>query len=344
MVQETVRKLVQDEVAPVALDNDEHRRFFRGGFDQLAELGMLGLPIAEASGGAEMGWLAFAVALEELAGTCGSTARLLLSQAGLCGKALEGHAACEAIAMGEKVGAFVGPEFGIAAEASGEGYRLTGTAVLVTAAVEADVLVVAAFEASGEPMLFCFDADGVTRQPASALGFRATAPGSVELSGHEVAADSTVAQGADAQAALDRAMLAACIGGGAIAVGMAQSSYQLSRQYAHDRQAFGKTLFDQQAVRLKLVESLRKAQAARHMVYHAARLADRGEDAREAAMLGKLQAVAAAELAADEGIQIHGGYGYVVEYHVERHYRDATSLKVMDGVEEALRDQLAAQM
>ena len=88
----------------------------------------------------------------------------------------------------------------------------------------------------------------------------------------------------------------------------------------------------------------RKAQAARHMVYHAGRLADLGEDARSAAMLAKLQAVAAAELAADEGIQILGGYGYVVEYHVERHYRDAKSLEVMDGVAEALRDELASQM
>jgi len=344
MVQETVAKLVQDEIAPVALDNDEHRRFARGSFDQLAELGMLGLPIAEASGGAEMGWLAFAVALEEIAGTCGSTARLLLSQAGLCGKALEGHAACEVIATGEKLGAFVGPEYGITAEAAGDGWKLTGTASLVTAATEADVLVVAAVDGSGDPLLCCFDAGGVTREPAAALGFRASAPGSVELSGHEVAGDAVVAQGADAQAALDRVALAACIGGAAIATGMARRSYELARGYAHDRQAFGKTLFDQQAVRLKLVESLRKAQAARHMVYHAARVADRGEDAREAAMLAKLQAVAAAQLASDEAIQIHGGYGYVVEYHVERHYRDATSLGVMDGVAESLRDQLAAQM
>ena len=76
----------------------------------------------------------------------------------------------------------------------------------------------------------------------------------------------------------------------------------------------------------------------------AGRLAGLGGDARSAAMLAKLQAVAAAGLAADEGIQILGGYGYVVEYHVERHYRDAKSLEVMDGVAEALRDELASQM
>lgn len=344
MVQETVRKLVQDEIEPVALDNDEHRRFARGAFDQLAGLGMLGLPIAEQSGGAGMGWLAFAVAIEELAGTCGSTARLLLSQAGLCGKALEGSSSCEAIAAGEQVGAFVGPEYRIVAEPDGDGHRLTGSATLVTAAMEADVLVVAAADASGQPMLFCFGADGVARQPVAALGFRATAPGSVELTSHEVAPGSLVARGADAEAALSRAKQAACLGGGAIAVGLAQASYELSRRYADERQAFGKRLSAQQAVRLKLVEALRKTQAARHMVYHAARLADLGEDAGIAAILAKLQAVAAAQLSADEAIQIHGGYGYVVEYHVERHYREATSLEVMDGVAESLRDELAQRL
>lgn len=348
MVRETVRKLVQDEVQPAALEHDEHRRFFRSGFDQLAELGMLGLPIGEESGGADMGWLSFGVALEELAVACGSTARLLLSQAGLCGKTLEGldaaAEACAALASGDRLGAFVGPEFGIVAEANGAGYRLSGSASMVTAATEADLLVVATLDAAGEPLLFCLDAEGIAREATPALGFRASAPGAVNLQDQEVSGDSLVAQGADASAALERAALAACIGGGAIAVGMARSSYDLTLRYCRQRQAFGKALFDQQAVRHKLVCSLRGAQAARHMVYHAARLADRGEDASAAAMMAKLDAVAAAQLAADEGVQIHGGYGYVVEYSVERHYRDVQTLGVMDGAADALRDDLAQQM
>ena len=101
MILETVRKFAQDRVEPKALENDEHATFVRASFDGLAEMGMLGIPLSEASGGAEMGLLSFAVAVEELARVCGSSARLLLSQTALCGTALEGHEAAEAVAGGE---------------------------------------------------------------------------------------------------------------------------------------------------------------------------------------------------------------------------------------------------
>jgi alkylation response protein AidB-like acyl-CoA dehydrogenase len=239
MVLETVRKLVEDEIAPAALEHDEHRRFARPAFDRLAELGMLGLPVAEASGGAGMGWLALAVALEELAAACGSTARLLLSQAGLCGKALEGHELCAAVAAGERLGAFVGLEHGVVARAAGGAFRLTGAAPMVTAAAAAELLVVAATGEDAQPLLFAVDAAGIERPPAAALGFRASAPGSLELKGHEVQASALVKSGDAARAALDACALAAGIGGGAIGVGLALASYELSRRYAGERVAFG---------------------------------------------------------------------------------------------------------
>ena len=104
--------------------------------------------------------------------------------------------------------------------------------------------------------------------------------------------------------------------------------------------AFGKPLTAQQAVRHKLAECTRKIAAARHLVYGAARLVEAGEDAVQSAIQARLAAVQAAILTADEGIQIHGGFGFTVEYHVERHYRDAMTMQVLDGGEEALLDQL----
>ena len=89
MILDTVRKFVQDTVEPKALENDEERHFVRDNFDGLGELGILGLPLTEASGGAEMGMLSFAVALQEIGAGCGSTGRLVLSQTGLCGLALD---------------------------------------------------------------------------------------------------------------------------------------------------------------------------------------------------------------------------------------------------------------
>ncbi len=348
MIVDTVRKLVQDEIEPRALECDEHERFVRESFDQLAEMGILGLPIAEESGGAGMDWLSFVAALEEIAGACGSTARLLLSQTGLCAKALEGLAsardACEALASGQSIGAYVGPECGITAQPDGDGYKLSGHAPLVTAAMEAGLFVVAATDPDGKALLFCLPADGVQREGARALGFRASAPGRVAFADHSAPASTLAASGEGAADGIAKASLGAWLGGGAIAVGTALASYELTKRYASERIAFGKPLSKQQAVAHKLVESYRRAHAARHMVYHAARVADLGQDATESAMMAKITAVGAAGLAADEGIQIHGGYGYVVEYHVERHYRDVETLGVLDRGAEQLRDALAAQL
>ena len=117
MIRDTVNRFVQDTVAPNALEHDEHCRFVRHSFDGLAELGILGLPISEASGGAELGMLSFVVALEELSKACGSSARLLLTHTGFCGTALDGvdddlaRELTGKIAAGEVLATLVGKEF-----------------------------------------------------------------------------------------------------------------------------------------------------------------------------------------------------------------------------------------
>ncbi len=353
MVRDTVQKLAKDQIEPVALEKDEHCQFVRESFDGLAELGLLAMSVSEENDGAGMGLMALAVATEELAKVCGSSARLLLSQAGLCAYGLDGSGMSEAaaalrdeIASGAKLAAYVGPELGIQVQDAGGSYQLSGQAAMVTAAMEADVFLVAASNEAGENFLFSLPADAVVRQACVALGFRATAPGSLDFSGVDssgikVAADTLLAQGDAAKAAFARSDLAACIAGGAMAVGMASACHDLSKAHAAERMAFGKALLKQQAVGLKLVDVRRRAQAARHQAYHAARLADQGQAAKAEAMMAKLNAVEAAVLAADEGVQILGGYGYTVEYHAERHYRDAKTLEVLDGGAESLRNQLA---
>ena len=347
MILDTVRKFVQDSVAPEALERDEHRQFARGSFDGLAELGMLGLPISEANGGAELGMLSFVVALEELSKVCGASARLMLVHTGLCGRAIDGIEGERAmklagkIAAGEVLLSFVGLEFEIQATPAADGFTLGGSAALVTAATEADVLVVAATDAGGMPLLLAVEADTVQVEATPALGFRASAPGCVTFDATAVRKDQILASGDAARAALDRADLSAWIGGGSIAVGLAAASIEASRRHASERVAFGKTLDKQQAVAHKLAESQRATQAARHMVYHAARLADAGENATQDARMARVTALDAAILASDEGVQVHGGYGYTVEYHVERFYRDAQTLRVLDGSVEQLMDQIA---
>ncbi len=348
LILDTVVKFVEERARPRALDLDEHRTFAEDDFRQLAELGLLGLPIAEASGGAAMGMMAFAIAVVAVARGSSSTARLLVSQAGLVGKALEGLDAaaetCAAVAAGEVLAAFVGPDARIVAREEGAEFVLDGVAAVVTAGARAETFVVCARTAAGEPLLFVLDAKLVQRAAVPAAGFRATAPGSVTLRSVRVPASALVARDADAQGAFDRAMVAAAIGAAAIAVGIAEHTFEITRRHAHDRIAFGKPLFAQQAVAHKLVEIVRRTHAAQHLVYHAARIADLGGDALHEAMLAKVEAVESAIAAADEGIQVHGGFGYTVEYHVERHYRDAKALEVMDLPLESIRDRLAERI
>jgi butyryl-CoA dehydrogenase len=341
MILETVRRFVQDQIEPKALEWDEHGTFVRESFDGLAELGMLGIPLPEASGGAEMGLLSFAVALEEIGRVCGSTARLLMSQTALCGMALEGHSGAEAIAMGESLGAFVGPDSGITVAQSGDGFVLDGASAMVTAATKADQFVVAARTAEGEAMLFVLPAASVKTQTVPALGFRASAPGRVVFEQVAADTDALIARGDAATSALDRVHVAACIGGAAIAVGMGDASRRHAAAHAGERIAFGKPLAKQQAVALKLADSLRATEAARHLVYHAARLADDGQNARTTANMARLAAIESTTAAADEAIQILGGYGFTVEYHVERFYRDVQTLQVFGGGNETIRNELA---
>jgi len=212
--------------------------------------------------------------------------------------------------------------------------------MVVTAAGEAGSLVVAARTEDGAAMLFVIPADAARVEAVPALGFRACAPASVAFDG--VTVGGYVVRGAEADAAIRRAGDAACLGGAALGVGMASASIELARRHAEERIAFGKPLARQQAVRHKLVESRRRMATARALTWQAARAADAGADVTELALMARLSGVDAALHAADEAIQIHGGFGYTVEYHVERHYRDAKTLEVLEGGANAQRDALMA--
>jgi alkylation response protein AidB-like acyl-CoA dehydrogenase len=335
MIVDTVRKFVADVVAPTVLDLDEHRTFARQQFEGLAELGVFGLSVAEAAGGAGMGLLPFVAALESVGAHSGSLARLWIGQV-QCAAALE-SAGAEALAdavTGAQLATFVGPEHGL----SLQGGRLGGTARVVPAGGEANVLVVAATD-NGAPVLLTVAAERSRRTSLRALGLNSAACASVTFEG---TAATVVASGAAAAAAIGKAQVVGWIGGAATAAGGALGSVLAARKHAGERIAFGKPLLVQEAVQRKLVESRRLVDAARQLAWNAARLADLGLDAVEAAITARLAAVDAVVLAADEAIQIHGGFGYTVEYHVERHYRDGKMFDVLDGGGEALRNRLAA--
>ena len=180
MIRDTVRKFVQDVARPAALEADEHRKFLAANLSGLAELGLLGLPVSEESGGLGMGMLSFAIALEEISKACGSTAALMLTQAGLCGKALEGLEAASVllgeIIAGDKTAGYIGPEASISAIAADDGFKLSGSAEIVLAAAEADVLLLSgatrgAQTSEGEALLLRLDKGQFAAEPKK-IGLR----------------------------------------------------------------------------------------------------------------------------------------------------------------------------
>ncbi len=334
MIFDTVKKLVQDLVAPNVLERDEHRQFLREEFDGLAELGLFAVSVAEEHGGAGMGMVPLVASCEEVGSQSGSLARLLGTQV-QDGVALAevGGGPLDEVLAGARLAVFLGPEHGIACS----GGALTGACELVPGAAEADVFVVAASDGA-DPVLCVVDASASERVACNSLGLASTSPATVTFAS---AAAETLANGDGARTAIGKAVLAGHLAAAAACVGMGRACVELAHRHASERIAFGKPLLVQQAVARKLVESRRAVDAARHLVYHAARLDDLGESSSDAAAAARIAAVDACVLAADEGIQIHGGFGYTVEYHVERHYRDAKTLGVVDGGGEALRVGLA---
>ncbi len=334
MIVGTVRKFVADEVAAKAQELDEHRTFARDAFAGLAELGVFGLTIAEARGGAGMGLLPFVAALESVGGHASSLARLWIGQV-QSAAALEGvgDVDLDAVLGGGELAVFAGPEHGLIV-ANG---RVRGRARVLPAGAEAQRFVVAATQ-DGEPVLAVVAADAVVASPLRALGLASAGCVAATFDG----AAAIVATGSAATAALERAQLVAWIGVAATAVGGGLGAIAAARRHAGERIAFGKPLLVQEAVQRKLVETRRAVDAARQLTWHAARLADLGLPAAEVAIGARLAAVDAMIAAADEAIQIHGGFGYTVEYHVERHYRDGMTLDVLDGGAEQLRLRLAA--
>jgi alkylation response protein AidB-like acyl-CoA dehydrogenase len=335
LILDTVTKFVADAVAPHAQERDEHRTFARDEFAGLAELGLFAMPIPEDRGGAGMGLLPFAASCEAIGAQSGSLARLLVSQT-QCAAALAhaGSDAMESVATGAKVAAWIGAEHGITAT----GGKLAGKAELVPAAGEAELLVVVAKDGS-KTVLAVVDAQAAKRTALRALGFASAAPSRVEFA---ATAATIVCEGADADAACALAERIAMIGSAAACVGGGRASIAGAHKHASERIAFGKPLLGQEAVARKLVESRRAVDAARHLAWHAARICDLGEDAEAACLQARIAAVDAAVLASDEAIQIHGGFGYTVEYHVERHYRDAKATEVIDGGNERCKSRLAA--
>lgn len=358
-LRQTLREFAQAEIAPVAERYDREERFPQPIIQRLGKLGVMGLPFPEQYGGVGAGDVAMAIALEELARVDSSVAITVAASVSLGGWPLlvfgteaQKQRWLVPLARGETLGAFASTEpsagsdvRGIsttAREADGE-WTLNGTKAFITnAGTEMSAFAIATAvtgERDGEREISTFIVPVGTPgfrvgRPYRKIGWHASDTRELVFDECRLPAEAMLGpRGAGA-----RQFLATLDGGrvgvAAMSVGLAQACLDLAREYAHRRTAFGKSIAHYQAIQFKLAEIATEIEAARLLTYCAAWRKERGLAFTREASMAKLFASEVAVKAADAGVQIFGGYGFIEDSPIARFYRDAKILTIGEGTSE----------
>ncbi len=360
LVRDTMRAFAQEQLAPNAARWDREAHFPRAELQALGELGAMGMVVPEAWGGAAMDYVSLAVALEEIAAGDGATSTIVSVQNSVvCGPlnafgtdAQKEHY-LKPLARGEWLGCFclTEPQAGSDAAAlatradrRGDRYVLNGVKQFITTGKNADVAIVFAVtdKAAGKKGISGFIVD--TQTPGyrvasveQKLGQHASDTAQIVFENCEVpAANLLGAEGAGYRIALAN-LEAGRIGIAAQALGMARAAFDAALFYARERRSFGKAIADHQAVGFRLADMALEIEAARHLIWHAASLRDAGLPCLKEASMAKLFASEMAERVCSAAIQIHGGYGYVADFPVERIYRDVRVCQIYEGTSDIQR-------
>ncbi|MDQ0156353.1 acyl-CoA dehydrogenase family protein [Robertmurraya andreesenii] len=367
MIRRTIKEFADEVVSPGALERDNTREFPLEIFKQLGEMGMMGLPFPEEYGGSGADTISFAIVTEELSRACGSTGITYSAHISLGGAPLHLFGTKEQkekflvpLCRGESLGAFgltepnAGSDAGgtrtTAIEDKGE-YRINGNKCFITNASYAKHIALTAI--TGEK-------DG--RKEISAIIVPADSPGlsilcnydkmglnasnTTELILENVRVPTHYLLGKKGEGfkqfliTLDGGR----IGIGAMAVGIAQAAFESALRYAKERKQFGTSISSFQAIQFKLADMAMKIELARNMVYKAAWLKDQGRPFTKEASMCKLYASEICTEVANQAIQIHGGYGYMKDYHVERYLRDGKLTEIGEGTSEIQRMVIARQI
>ena len=359
-IRDTLRAFAREELAPNAAAWDREHRFPREALQALGRLGALGIVVPERWGGAALDHVSLAVALEEIAAGDGATSTIVSVQNSVVCGPLNTFGNDEqkarflaAQARGEKLGCFcltepqTGSDAGAIAtraERRGDGYALNGVKQFITSGANADVAIVFARtdQAGGRNGISAFIVE--TNTPGFAvthiedkLGQRASDTAQITFDDCEVPAANLLGREGDGYRIALANLEGGRIGIAAQAVGMARAAFEAALLYARERQAFGKPIIEHQAVNFRLADMATKIDVARQMVWHAAALRDAGEPCLKEASMAKLFASEMAEQVASDAIQIHGGYGYVTDFPVERIYRDVRVCQIYEGTSDIQR-------
>jgi butyryl-CoA dehydrogenase len=371
MIRKMVRQFAEKEVAPIAAEMDEKAAVPFENIKKMGELGLLGLTVSEEYGGAGMDTVSYCIATEEISKACASTAIVMGVQNSLVCHGIEKFGTEDQkqrflvpLAQGKLIGAFAltEPEAGSDAAAlkmtmvlDGDEYIVNGTKSFITSGGFADVILLFGVtdKSKGYRGISALLVEKGTPgfsigKEESKLGIRATDTSELVFEDCRVpVANRLGEEGQGFKIALTD-LDAGRISVAAQALGIAEAAYQSALEYAKVREQFGQPIASFQGIRWMLADMATRIEASRLLIYNAALAKDRakvtgGRYSREAAM-AKLYASETASWVTDLAIQIHGGYGYVKDYPVERYYRDARITRLYEGTSEIQRMVIAGQI
>lgn len=367
MVQDMMRSYSQEKLKPTAPERDKSHRFPREELKELGELGALGMTVPVEWNGAGLDYISLVLALEEIAAGDGAISTIVSVQNSLpCGITLkygtdeQKEKYLKKLATGEWLGCFclTEPQAGSDAGAlqctarkDGDAWVLNGTKQFITTGKHAQVAIVFAVtnKAAGKKGISCFlvptETKGyVVSRLEEKMGQHCSDTATIIFDHCRIPAENLLGQEGEGYKIALSNLESGRIGIAAQSVGMARAALDAAVEYANQRKAFGVEIVQHQAVAFRLADMATQIEAARQLIFHAATLKDAGLPCLKEASMAKLFASTMAERVCSDAIQIHGGYGYVSDFPVERIYRDVRVSQIYEGASDIQRLVIAREV
>lgn len=356
----SVREFAESEIRPHVMEWDETQHFPEELRPKLAELGLLGVLFPEEYGGAGMGYIEYATIIEEIGRVCGSVGLSVAAHNSLCsnhiytfGSEAQKQKYLVPLTQGESFGAWGLTEAGAGSDASGTrttavrangGWRVNGSKNFITHAIACQTLVAVAVtdKEKGNKGISAFIFDKSMEgfrsdKKENKLGMRASETASVVFEDCYVPDENRLGNLGEGFLQCMQILDGGRISIAALSVGIAQGAFEAAVKYSKERQQFGKPIAEFQAIQFKLADMATQIEAARLLTQQAAYLKDAGKKVTRQSAMAKLFASETAVKAAEESIQIHGGYGYTKDYPAEKYWRDSKLCTIGEGTSEIQR-------
>lgn len=367
LLRRTVRDFAETEIRPHVREWDDAQHFSTELIPALAALGLMGIQFPEAYGGSGMSAIDYCICIEELARVDPAIALSVAAHNGLCsahiymfGTEAQKQRWLVPLAKGEQIGAWGLTESTSGSDAASmrttavridDGWLLNGSKTFITHGRIGQVMTVMAVtdKAAGAKGISAFIVEHGTPgmragRKEDKLGMRASDTTEVLFDHCRIPADQRLGEEGQGFVHTMQVLDAGRIGIAALSVGLAQGAYEAARRYAQARKAFGKTICAFQAIQWKLADNATRIESARLLTYRAAYLKDRGARTTLESSMAKLYASEIAVKAADDCVQIHGGYGFVKDYPAEKFFRDVKLTTIGEGTSEIQRLVIARQL